>query len=81
MSPGSSVQLTIRNQGGSIGQWLLQTTGFVRAAGVTTGTLAPGASMRVTIRAAPEVGPSAPQGTVRLTISGQGLLEIPVYIF
>jgi hypothetical protein len=45
--------VTIRNNGGSSGQWLLSGTGFASSNGVTRGQLAPGEQAVATLGPAP----------------------------
>ena len=66
---GGSAVVTITNQGGGRGQWLLAGFGYVSANGVTRGELEPGAS--ATALVAPSPG-SPPGTTGTLTVLGAG---------
>jgi len=80
MQAGSTIQVQFTNTGGSVGQWLLQGSGYLFVVGPTNGTLAPGQSRFVTVQAAPEVPKSAVDGTLTMTVSGNGTITVPVHI-
>jgi hypothetical protein len=80
MQAGSTIQVQFTNTGGSIGQWLIQGSGYVFVVGPTNGTLSAGQSRFVTVQAAPEVPKSGVDGTLTMTTSGNGTITVAVHI-
>jgi hypothetical protein len=80
MSTGGTALLTITNVGGSLGQWLVQASGYVYVVGVANGTLQPGQSVQVRLRGAPEVPAISPQGSVTVSGGADGQLTISVLV-
>jgi hypothetical protein len=80
MEKGGTAQLTLTNVGGSLGQWLVQASGYVYVDGVSNGTLQPGQSVQVRLRGAPDVPPISPQGTIIVSGGSGGQLTLYVLV-
>jgi hypothetical protein len=80
MNRGGTAVLSLTNIGGSISQWLVQTSGAVSVNGVASGTLAPGATVQVLLVADTDVPPVAPQGNLIVSGGAGGSVDVGVLI-
>jgi hypothetical protein len=80
MNRGGTAVLSLTNIGGSLSQWLVQTSGAVSVNGASSGTLAPGATVQVLLVADTDVPPVAPQGNLIVSGGAGGSVDVGVLI-
>jgi hypothetical protein len=80
MNRGGTAVLSLTNLGGSLSQWLVQTSGAVSVNGASSGTLAPGATVQVLLVADTDVPPVAPQGNLIVSGGAGGSVDVGVLI-
>jgi hypothetical protein len=80
LTAGGAANITFTNSGGTVGQWFIQSGGYVYVVGPTSGVLNPGQSKTVSIRAVPEIPSQGVNGTLNMIVSGQGPISVPLRI-